>query len=916
MKKEILLFLLFFSILSFDQSFADSSKKVRWNPIGISVEVPVGGSKTATAEIVSDEDVDNIKLRVVPELEDFVSVNPEIISLKAGVVTSVTLSFNVGNETEIGYMDGVVQARINTKNNSYKTIANPLSISISAIDKPMDISEVTFFSNIDLPLLLGFRSSTDEFITIAGEKDEDGNVLYINSVLIDTTDGGQYSVEIGEDGKPLKYLLKDGSIIRFDWENDTQAVLTLKLSDGSFQTSIPIDITNDYPIVNVTNLDLGSEYKTTLNEVLYSYADENVYSDILANNNVALQEDLKGTIEVYVDDDAYSPVENASVTARISQAASAFYSVPVKEIGAGIYTANFPYTGDIIDPSLVDSKCQSYLEAVKPYCKVWSKIDVYMQQYACIVLSAEVALFNPIIAPTVLIGCESASLALTQVCAVINYTPTRDACSLLSKIITYQPTSYLRTSVSATKNGVSDHEEKYFYSSEQLVHVDLTLDMNDEDKDGVSDDLDMCLGTPEGTAVDGTGCPSDEDGDGIPNDTDECPGTPSGSEVDITGCPPDLDGDGVLNLFDQCPNTPYGYQVDSLGCPVDEDGDGVRNENDLCLGTPTYLRVDETGCPFDSDNDGVFNGLDLCVDTPEGVAVDTDGCPLDLDHDGVADYLDKCLGTPEGTPVDYEGCTYLGEPPRISALEYNGIYESLSKDDPYVGINSPSFYIELYVSDFDDSVVKYYIDDTGGENTPSLGSFIDILPEYFDGAGLVIPVNTSIDKLQTFYGDGDPDRARDTWHLSAWVADEAGNISNRVALQVEYAYIANISSIQKIICASCSSDQETISQTIDLGPAKPLGWGGDLYIYYFDCYGDCDHTLRTAPKPGSSDWILEYAGADSTYETDWVVFNFYNSSGEYVGGTWYDFSSYFRRWQDELSEEEINSISTIVVRYH
>lgn len=62
----------------------------------------------------------------------------------------------------------------------------------------------------------------------------------------------------------------------------------------------------------------------------------------------------------------------------------------------------------------------------------------------------------------------------------------------------------------------------------------------DSDRDGVTDTLDQCPGTPEGTPVDAQGCPagggSDGDGDGVPDMVDACPGTKSGIVVDMNGC--------------------------------------------------------------------------------------------------------------------------------------------------------------------------------------------------------------------------------------------------------------------------------------------------------------------------------------------------------------------------------------------
>ncbi|NOQ92172.1 MAG: hypothetical protein GQ552_05575, partial [Flavobacteriaceae bacterium] len=75
----------------------------------------------------------------------------------------------------------------------------------------------------------------------------------------------------------------------------------------------------------------------------------------------------------------------------------------------------------------------------------------------------------------------------------------------------------------------------------------------------------------------------DEDNDGITNDLELCPGTPEGETVDADGCAvsqKDDDGDGVMNDMDLCPNTPEGETVDTDGCTEsqkDDDGDGVMN---------------------------------------------------------------------------------------------------------------------------------------------------------------------------------------------------------------------------------------------------------------------------------------------------------------------------------------------------
>ena len=81
--------------------------------------------------------------------------------------------------------------------------------------------------------------------------------------------------------------------------------------------------------------------------------------------------------------------------------------------------------------------------------------------------------------------------------------------------------------------------------------------------------------------------PQDEDLDGVLDDVDACIGEPGGPvDLDHDGCPDDRDEDGVNDVVDACPDEDARLgDGDGDGCLDDHDGDGVPDHLDACLDT-------------------------------------------------------------------------------------------------------------------------------------------------------------------------------------------------------------------------------------------------------------------------------------------------------------------------------------------
>lgn len=119
---------------------------IKWTPEKIEITLFTGTSKSSSASFLSNENLYNSRLELVPELAKFASVEPANISkITAGQNNSVNLLFSIPQATATGTYEGTLHLK-----SDKKTIPQTLKIVLNVKEPTVDYIP---FDEVSLPIL-------------------------------------------------------------------------------------------------------------------------------------------------------------------------------------------------------------------------------------------------------------------------------------------------------------------------------------------------------------------------------------------------------------------------------------------------------------------------------------------------------------------------------------------------------------------------------------------------------------------------------------------------------------------------------------------------------------------------------------------------------------------------------------------
>lgn len=121
--------LIIMAVILLVPSLGLATPKITWTPSKISETVSPLESKSIVVSFTSSENINNVAVRVVPELQSYLQTQPSIFSsIQAGITVNLTLAISIPADASLGNYDGTIQLKSTGK--SAKTYAKPLPVTL------------------------------------------------------------------------------------------------------------------------------------------------------------------------------------------------------------------------------------------------------------------------------------------------------------------------------------------------------------------------------------------------------------------------------------------------------------------------------------------------------------------------------------------------------------------------------------------------------------------------------------------------------------------------------------------------------------------------------------------------------------------------------------------------------------------
>jgi len=127
-------------VLTLGSSVFDFKGKpdVIWQTKKIEITAPQGSRVSADISFLINKDLENVSIRVTPEIEPYVLLTPNFLAnVQAGSVIKPQVIFAVPEDIEVGTYGGTIQIRGSNKGKkNLRAFARPLPVVINVIEKP------------------------------------------------------------------------------------------------------------------------------------------------------------------------------------------------------------------------------------------------------------------------------------------------------------------------------------------------------------------------------------------------------------------------------------------------------------------------------------------------------------------------------------------------------------------------------------------------------------------------------------------------------------------------------------------------------------------------------------------------------------------------------------------------------------